>query len=200
MGHEKVTDGKLTVKERYAHSGEGASLDQAELRQYQDGLFLRWDTPGQVVELAPIPDEDGPYDWRTAEGYYMTVPDIFNVHDGDRESIIGMTTQTGVEVVIKDGKLYHQSRVTGKKGVFDMDEYFTDKHPVIGEDWQMFRRDDGKPLILPGIQEIQLEATRRLEMHAGYDDMKRQQRFSESTGNSALKQTAGRLIAFLERS
>jgi len=65
-----------------ADPNEGLSFRQAKMTQYSDALMLRWDAPGQLVELAPVHREGTRIGLCTAEGEGVTVPDIFDINRG----------------------------------------------------------------------------------------------------------------------
>jgi len=143
--------------------GEGDSINSAKIRVYKDTAILTWDTDGQTAEIAPIPFGVGGYGWRTPEGLCTTVPDIFNVeYDGDQDSPVIIKTAAGTFIAIVQGKLYAAAPPRQDTRVFDMNQYFTDTNPIIGEDWQIGRRDGGSPLIVKGVSEVGVMLSKRL--------------------------------------
>ncbi len=148
-----------------SNPGEGESFDVAKVREYaNDVMYMTWDTPGQQVELAPVPRAGTREGWCTAESEYgVMMPDLFDVNSGDRQSAVAITTALGNLLILQDGKLYalRGSQIVAER---DLREYFTAENPVIGGTWVIPRRDGGEPVQIKDIRSISIELTPRLEI------------------------------------
>lgn len=185
----KVVDDEVPVTD-LSNPGEGESFDNTRVRGYADGTkFMIWDTPGQVVELAPVPREGTRWGWCTAEASDVGImmPDLFDVNGGDQQAVTAIETTHGTLLVLQDGKLY---ALRGNELVAErnLSEYFSSEHPVIGATWVIPRRDGGEPLQIRGIRSISVEIHRRLEIHNdSFEFLPAYQSRSYSSGYSAIK-------------